>query len=109
MGLKCVVLARFGDHGRPKHDSPLSSGRMGPEVPAGLPDIWRTATKLNKTSSASFVKELYWDAWGCCVCAQSCLILCDPMDCSPLGSSIYEIFQARVLEWVAISFSRGSS
>ena len=38
--------------------------------------------------------------------AQSCLTLCDPMDCSPPGSSIRGIFQARVLEWVAISFSR---
>ena len=35
--------------------------------------------------------------------------LCDPMDCNPPGSSVHEIFQARVLEWVAISFSRGSS
>ena len=35
--------------------------------------------------------------------------LCGPMDCSPPGSSIHGIFQARVLEWVAISFSRGSS
>ena len=41
--------------------------------------------------------------------AQSCLTLCDPMDCSIPGSSIHGIFQARVLEWVAISFSRGSS
>ena len=41
--------------------------------------------------------------------AQSCLTLCDPMDCSPPGSSIHRIFQARVLYWVAISFSRGSS
>ena len=41
--------------------------------------------------------------------AQSCPTLCDPMDCSPTGSSIHGIFQARVLEWVAISFSRGSS
>ena len=41
--------------------------------------------------------------------AQSCLILCDPMDCSLPGSSIHGIFQARVLEWGAISFSRGSS
>ena len=38
--------------------------------------------------------------------AQSCLTLCNPMDCSPPGSSIHGIFQARVLEWVAISFSR---
>ena len=41
--------------------------------------------------------------------AQSCSTLCDPMDCSPLGSSIHWILQARILEWVAISFSRGSS
>ena len=41
--------------------------------------------------------------------AQSCLTLCDPMDCSPPGSSIHGILQARILEWVAISFSRGSS
>ena len=41
--------------------------------------------------------------------AQSCPTLCDPMDCSLPGSSIHGIFQARVLEWVAISFSRGSS
>jgi len=36
---------------------------------------------------------------------QSCLILCDPVDCSLPGSSIHGIFQARVLEWVAIAFS----
>ena len=36
---------------------------------------------------------------------QSCLTLCDPMDCSPPGSSIHGIFQARVLAWGAIAFS----
>ena len=41
--------------------------------------------------------------------AQSCLTLCDPMDCSPPGSSVHGIFQAGVLEWVAVSFSKGSS
>ena len=35
--------------------------------------------------------------------------LCDPMDCSPTGSSVHGIFQARIEQWVAISFSRGSS
>ena len=40
--------------------------------------------------------------------AQSCPTLCDPVDCSPPGS-IHGILQARILEWVAISFSRGSS
>ena len=41
--------------------------------------------------------------------AQSCPTLCDPMDYSPPGSSVHGILQARILEWVAISFSRGSS
>ena len=41
--------------------------------------------------------------------AQLCPTPSDPMDCSPPGSSIHGIFQATVLEWVAISFSRGSS
>ena len=40
---------------------------------------------------------------------QSCPTLCDPMDCSPPGSSVHEIFQARILEWVSISYSKGSS
>ena len=40
--------------------------------------------------------------------AQSCPTLCHPMDCSLPGSSVHGIFQARILEWVAISFSRGS-
>ena len=40
---------------------------------------------------------------------QSCLTLWDPMDYSPPGSSVCGILQARILEWVAISFSRGSS
>ena len=41
--------------------------------------------------------------------AQWCLTFCDPMDCSPPGSSVHGSLQARILEWVAISFSRGSS
>ena len=40
---------------------------------------------------------------------QSCPTLCDPMDCSPPGSSVHGTSQARILEWVVISFSRGSS
>ena len=41
--------------------------------------------------------------------AQLCMTLCDPMDCSLPGSSVHGIFQARILEWVAISFSKRSS
>ena len=47
-----------------------------------------------------------------CVCAkslQSCLTLCDPVDCSLPSSSVHRILQARILEWVAMPSSRGSS
>ena len=44
----------------------------------------------------------------CWSVAQSCLTLFGPMDCSPPGSSVHRIFQARILEWGAISYSRGS-
>ena len=44
-----------------------------------------------------------------CLVTQSCPTPCDPMDCSPSGSSVHGIVQARILEWVTIPFSRGSS
>ena len=66
--------------------------------------------------------------WQCCFCCgvytltnspedvsacvwhgQSCLTLCDPMDCSLRGSSVHGIILAKILEWIVISFSRGSS
>ena len=40
---------------------------------------------------------------------QLCPTLCNPVDCNPPGSSVHELFQARILEWVAISSSSGSS
>ena len=47
---------------------------------------------------------------SCCLVTKSCPALCDHMDCCCLpGSPVHRIFQPRVLEWVAISFSRGSS
>ena len=45
----------------------------------------------------------------CCLVAQWSLTLCDPMDCSPQGSSLHGVFQARILECVAISSSKASS
>ena len=59
----------------------------------------KLVTPENKLFSAESESEV----------AQLCSTLCDPMDYSLSGSSIHGIFQARVLEWVAISFSRGSS
>ena len=67
--------------------------------------------------TGSILNDIFFPSWGCslyylCMYARSlqlCLILCDPMDCNPPGSSVHGILQARILEWVAIPFSRGSS
>jgi len=74
--------------------------------------IRRWVSETNEDQSPG-VPSCGADPGGVLVCFMlSCLSrvqLCDPMECSPPGSSIHEIFQARIPEWVAISFSRGSS
>ena len=53
--------------------------------------------------------QLFSNNKDCVLVTQSSLTLGNPMDCSPPGSSVHGISQARILEWVAISYSRGSS
>ena len=59
-------------------------------------------TKVQSPASNEFMKVRK-------VLIHSVISDCDPMDCSPPGPSVHGISQARILEWVAISFSRGSS
>ena len=58
-------------------------------------------------------QNIWSGAWHispqCVLVAHWCPTLCDPIDCSPSGSSVHGVVQARMLEWVAISFPRGSS
>ena len=62
------------------------------------------------SSSSKLSRGVFLSLHGhVCVCTQSCLTLGDPMDCSPPGSCVYGIFQARILECVVVSSSRGSS
>ena len=61
-------------------------------MPRGVSHIWKVTVKVLVV-----------------LAAQSCPTLCDPMDYSPPGSSVHGILQARELEWVAISSSKGSS
>ena len=65
--------------------------------------------KTSKLFSQYLVCKTHVCVYVCVLVAQSCLTLCKSMDCSPPGSSVYGILQARILEWVAIPFSRGSS
>ena len=63
-------------------------------------------------SCTPFVENIYFIIDCCsvlCLVTQSCPTLCNPMDCSLPGSSVRGILQARILEWVAMPSSRGSS
>ena len=68
--------------------------------------MWPPKWRLGDTS---FSHGLFIFLFCCCLVAQSCPVLCDSMDCNPPGSSVYGISEARILEWEAIPFSRGSS
>ena len=72
------------------HQAPLSLGFSKQKYWSGLPFL--------STMHAMHAKSL-----------QSFLTLCDPIDSTPPGSSVHRILQARILEWVAISSSRGSA
>ena len=63
--------------------------------------------QINHMPTLQGTLYLLWVVGG--LFTKSCPTLCDPMDCSPSGSTVHGIFQAIILEWVAISFSRGSS
>ena len=70
-------------------------------------NLTKEVHELYNKSYMTLMKETEKGKWR--EVAQSCPTLCDLMDCSPPGSSVHWIFQAWILEWVAISFSRGSS
>ena len=80
--------------------------------------VWASERQGIKTQGASWHPKRRKDTclvsqfhlWErVCVPAQSCPTFCDPIDCSPPGSSVHGILQARILEWVAMPSSRGSS
>ena len=67
---------------------------------------------LNFLNSENFVRPYWYTMYQLCavlICSVSCQTLCDLKDCSPLGSSVHGILQARILEWDAMLSSRGSS
>ena len=82
---------------------------------------WHPFHRYNKRRKQKRKKKVLWELSGFILfklvyllrmkvlITQSCPTLCDPMDCSPLCSSVHEILQASILECVAISYCRGSS
>ena len=101
-------------------------GRMGEGAGLPLESVGRSRVARGRVSGCPWVCMLFSllcslrpsdvssadclaFCWCCCMCDQSCPTLCGPMDCSPPGSSVHGILQARILEQVAFPFSKGSS
>ena len=88
--------------------SPSEGGRPCGHLDFGLPAsrTWDSGFLLSKTIQLVVLYDI-----NMCIClvALLSLTLCDPMDCSSPGSSVHGILQARILEWVAMPSSRGSS
>ena len=119
--LLCKLLYEEGN-GNPLQCSCLENPRDSGDWWASVYGVAQSRTRLKRLSSSSSKKN---DQLGTSKLsfshkkihrerkksevAQLCPILCNPMDCSLPGSSVHGLFQARVLESVAISFSRGSS
>ena len=93
-----IILVDSGYRGGPKLSGTWSWSDLGQG------GYWLSVQEYDKGSVGSrFVGKKEREI------TQSWPTLCDPMDCRLPGSSVHGIFQARVLEWVAISFYRGSS
>ena len=70
---------------------------------------WEERSEAIMVSWAQLTSQLNATVWLRVLVTQSRLTLCDPVDCRPSGSSVHGISQARILEWAATPFSRGSS
>ena len=87
-----------------RHASAVQGQAQTPQRRAGA---WLGLDFIFPTWCFNTEPRRWW--WRSCTCAQSCPTLCHPMDCSPPGSSVHGILQARILEWAAMPSSRGSS
>ena len=89
----------------------------GPSPLLKFSDQYNTIIPTEMSVASLFIHQMFMEhsvspklsSWDTDIATQLCPTLCDPMVCSLPGSSIHGIFRARIREWVAISFSRGSS
>ena len=115
-----LPLCSRGDHRRGPVPAWTGLGFSSMETPGGLGKAPLSVPALDPSTSLSTQRGLQLsDVTGSLamlhpavhvsLVTQACLPLCDPRDCSPPGSSVHGILQARILEWVAMPSSRGSS
>ena len=112
--LSCSVMSNSAIPWTVAHQAPLSMGILQAEYWSGLP--WLPPGDLPNPGIKPRSPALQADPLPSeppgkseSEVAQSCLTLCTPMDCRLPGSSVHGILQARILEWVAMPFSKGSS
>ena len=115
-GVEKVVLSMGGDGNAEALWVPLPAKDMGMFFSLPQPGscsvrqvFWDRKCHSYACACSKWVIVLNPAKWSESEVTQLCLILCDPMDRSLSGSSVHGIFQARVLEWGAIAFPRGSS
>ena len=101
--LECVAYAFCSGSSQPRNWTGVSC------IAGGFFTNWAIWEARQAFQISSNISQKLWHKYGVVSVAQSCLTLCNPMDYSPPGSSVHGILQARILEWVAMSFSRGSS
>ena len=110
------MWVQSGDQsGREGSSQPISDDSALDGSPLLLSALWESlhpggsAVHPSTFQPSTFQPCTRLSIFCCCLLIKSYLTLCDSMDCSLPGSSVHGIFQARILEWVAISFSRGTS
>ena len=94
-------------NGNPLQCSCLENPRDSGAWWAAVYEVTQSRTRLKRLSSSSSSSDYIIKYRG--LVTQLCPTFCKPMNCSPQGSSVHGILQARILEWITIPFSRGSS
>ena len=92
-------------NGNPLQCSCLENPRDKGAWWAAIYGVAQSRTRRKRLSSSSSIPLCVYTHICCCLVTKSWPTLYDPMDCSPPGSSVHRVFQARILEWATISFS----
>ena len=108
---QALLLDKWSRNQILRNTEPHSRQPQGKCIPSAKHGARNKIGHLTPAFSPSSPLHCLMDIIYACVShvAQSCLTLCNPLDCSPPGSSVHGMLQARILEWVAMPSSRGSS
>ena len=101
MDLEIIILRELTQKNKDKYNMK--------SLICGIKNVIQMDLFMKRKQTHRHRKENWLPKVGCVLISQSCPSLCDPIDCSPPGSSVHGLFQARILEWTDISFSKEGS